>query len=88
MDLLTGTPLQAGTRETFLPQAPAGINAAMVGMLAAAFAQAIRTSAVHGWRDVAIMLAGLVRLVRLRFSPVLVGGLTVCASLASLRLPR
>jgi chromate transporter len=46
-----------------------GVNAAVVGVLAAAFVHPVWTSAVHSIRDVAIALAAFVALVRWRVAP-------------------
>ena len=46
-----------------------GVNASVVGVLAAAFVHPVWTSAVHSLRDVAIALAAFVLLVRWRIAP-------------------
>jgi chromate transporter len=57
----------------------AGINAAVVGILGAAFYQPILSSAVHDRADVAVALAGFAALYGMRLSPVLV--VAICAIL-------
>jgi chromate transporter len=57
-----------------------GINAAVVGLLAAALYQPVWTSAVRGPVDAAIAAAGLGLLVLARLPPWLIVLLTVCAT--------
>ncbi|MGH7329057.1 MAG: chromate transporter, partial [Polyangiaceae bacterium] len=57
--------------ETFR-QALAGVNAAVVGILGAAFYSPILTSAVHDRVDAAIALAGFAMLYGIRLPPVIV----------------
>jgi chromate transporter len=61
--------------------AMAGINAALVGLLAAALCNPVWTSAVRGIGDTAIALAGFALLVVWRTPPLLVALLTVAAGL-------
>jgi chromate transporter len=56
-----------------------GLNAAVVGLLAAAFYDPVWTSAIHTRWDVALALAAFGLLVHARLSPVLV---VACAALA------
>jgi chromate transporter len=58
----------------------AGINAAVVGILGAAFYDPVCTTAVHGTADAAIAAASAVLLIRFRSPPVLIAGL--CAAVA------
>jgi chromate transporter len=60
----------------------AGINAAVVGMLAAAFYDPVCTTAIRGMPDAPIALAGFVLLQRWKVSPLLVLALCVGASCA------
>ncbi len=62
----------------------AGINAAVVGLLAAALYDPVWVSAVQSRVDIAIVLAGFVLLQRLRTPPILIAGLCVGASVAQL----
>ncbi len=61
-------------------QALAGINAAVVGLLAAALYDPVWRSAILGWTDAALALGALALLLSLRVSPLLVIGLTAAAS--------
>ncbi|MDR3418714.1 MAG: chromate efflux transporter [Nevskia sp.] len=60
----------------------AGVNAAVVGVLGAALYDPVWTSAVHGGRDAAIAVAGLLLLERWRMPPVLL--VVFCVALAGL----
>jgi chromate transporter len=62
-------------------RALAGVNAAVVGILAAALYDPIWTTSITGPADVGIALAGLLLLERWRIAPVLVVALTVVAAL-------
>jgi chromate transporter len=61
-------------------RAIAGINAAVVGILAAAFYDPLWTSTVAGVSDLVIAAAGFVLLARFRMSPLLVVALSVAAA--------
>jgi chromate transporter len=61
----------------------AGVNAAVVGVLAAALYDPVWTSAVHGWSDVAIAGVGLVLLSATRTPVLAVLATCVLASIAS-----
>ncbi len=67
--------------------ASAGVNAAVVGVLGAALYDPIWTSAVHGGRDVAIAVVGLLLLERWRLPPLVIVGYSVAASLVSALMP-
>jgi chromate transporter len=58
----------------------AGINAAVVGILGAAFYDPVCTTAIRGGPDAAVAAAGAVLLVRFRAPPVLIAGLCVAAA--------
>ena len=58
----------------------AGINAAVVGMLGAAFYDPVCTTAIRGAADAAIAAASAVLLIRFRPPPVLIAGLCVAAA--------
>lgn len=69
--LLLTAALPAWQRLTAWPGAApmlAGINASVVGLLAAALYDPVLIQAVHHWRDVAIVAVGLVMLARLRLA--------------------
>ncbi|TWI02915.1 chromate transporter [Luteimonas cucumeris] len=51
-------------RNARMQAALAGINAAVVGLLLAALYRPVWTSAVHGWMDVALVVLGIVALIR------------------------
>ncbi|MCE1241422.1 MAG: chromate efflux transporter [Azonexaceae bacterium] len=57
-------------------RAMSGINAAVVGILAAALYNPVWTSAIHRWPDLAMALAAFTLLISGRVSPVLVVALT------------
>jgi chromate transporter len=59
----------------------AGVNAAVVGVLAAALYTPVWTGAVHGVWDIAVAGAGLVLLMKLRVAPVIVAALCVLATI-------
>lgn len=63
--------------------AMAGVNAGVVGILAAALVDPVIASAVKSPADIAIAAAAFALLVRLRWPPVLVVGLTAAAAVAS-----
>jgi chromate transporter len=65
----------------------AGVNAAVVGVLGAALYDPIWTSAVHGGRDVAIAVVGVLLLERWRLPPLAIVGFSVAASLVSALMP-
>jgi chromate transporter len=71
-----------------LAQAPAaaailaGINAAVVGVLAAALYNPVCTTAIHSGVDAAVALAGVVLLQHWRVPPILVVALCVVVSVA------
>lgn len=67
-------------------RAIAGVNAAVVGLLAAALYDPIWTSAVRGRVDVAIALVALLLLMRWRLSPIVVVAWCVLASVAGVLL--
>lgn len=71
------------TRHSMLRAAISGINAAVVGVLGAAFYDPVWTSAVHGGSDVAIGAAGLLLLQKWSAPPIAVVALCVAASLAA-----
>lgn len=58
----------------------AGINAAVVGILGAAFYDPVCTTAVRGGADAAVAAAGALLLIRFRLPPVLIAGLCVAAA--------
>ncbi|MDE2302105.1 MAG: chromate efflux transporter [Sphingomonadales bacterium] len=60
----------------------AGTNAVVVGILAAALYDPICKTALHGLRDAAIALLGLILLMRLRVPPVAVVAATLACTLA------
>ncbi len=60
----------------------AGVNAAVVGILAAALYDPVWTTAIRSGADVAIAVAGLALLERWRVPPVVVVGLCVAASVS------
>ena len=60
----------------------AGINAAVVGVLAAALYKPVWASAVRSFVDVAIVLVALVLLMRFKRPPILIAALCVGASIA------
>jgi chromate transporter len=60
-----------------------GINAAVVGLLAAALYTPVWISAVRAPVDIAIVLVALALLVRLKTAPILIAALCVCASLTT-----
>ena len=64
-------------------RAIAGVNAAVVGLLAAALYDPIWTSVVRSWVDIAIALLGLLLLMRWRLSPIVVVAWCVLASIAA-----
>lgn len=65
-------------------QAAAGINAAVVGLLASALYDPVWTSAIRSWVDCAIAIAAFALLMVFKVSPVAVVGFTaVCGWLAS-----
>ena len=70
-------------RQPRAASAMAGINAAVVGLLAAAFWDPVLTQGVRGAMDVAIVLAGLVALMAARLSAGWVALVCVAASLAA-----
>jgi chromate transporter len=59
----------------------AGINAAVVGLLAAALYNPVWLSAVRAPLDVAIVLVALVLLLRFKAPPILIAAFCVCASI-------
>ena len=71
--------LSAGTRAR---DAMAGVNAAVVGLLASALYDPVWTSAVHGARDLALAAAGFAALVALRAPPLVVVVLMGAAGVA------
>jgi chromate transporter len=64
----------------------AGINAAVVGILAAAFYDPVCTTAIRGIADAAVAAASVVLLIRLKTPPVLIAGLCVVAAVGLSRL--
>lgn len=65
-------------------QAAAGINAAVVGLLASALVDPVWTSAIHSFADCVIAVAAFVLLVVFKVSPVaVVGFAAVCGWLVS-----
>jgi chromate transporter len=60
-----------------------GINAAVVGLLAAALYNPVWTSAVHSAVDVATVIVAFLLLQRCTIPPVLIAALCVSASLAT-----
>jgi chromate transporter len=60
----------------------AGINAAVIGLLAAALYNPVWTGAVHSVIDVLVVLAALFLLQRYKLPPILIAGLCVVASLS------
>jgi chromate transporter len=70
-------------RHAKLGAALRGINAAVVGILAAALYNPVWQTAVHGWIDIVIAMFGLLLLVRWRFAPIAVVVLTVTCSVAA-----
>ncbi len=50
-------------------RALSGVNAAVVGLLLAAFYDPVITSAIHGWTDLVLALFGLIALTGLRLPP-------------------
>jgi len=62
-----------------------GINASVVGVLAAALYRPLITTAVHGFADAGIALAALILLVYFRLQPwIIVLGVTLVSMLAVL----
>jgi chromate transporter len=59
----------------------AGINAAVVGILGAAFYNPVCTTAIRGAADAAVAAASALLLIRFRQPPVLIAGLCVAAAL-------
>ncbi|HEY0801030.1 MAG TPA: chromate efflux transporter [Steroidobacteraceae bacterium] len=70
-------------RHARLRAALSGINAAVVGILAAALYNPVWKTAVHGWIDIAIAIFGLLLLARWRVAPIAVVVLTVTCSIAA-----
>lgn len=60
----------------------AGINATVIGLLAAALYTPVWTGAVHSVIDVLVVLAALLLLQRYKLPPILIAGLCVVASLS------
>jgi chromate transporter len=73
-------------RRSFAARAIAGVNAAVVGLLAAALYDPVWTGAVRGPVDVAIALIGFTLLVAWRVSPLLVVLWCVVASIGTVFL--
>jgi chromate transporter len=65
----------------------AGINAAVVGILGAAFYNPVCTTAIRGTADAAVALASALILIRFRPPPVLIAGLCVAAAVGLSLLP-
>lgn len=63
-------------------QAIAGVNAAVVGILAAALYDPVWTSAVHSWKDLSLVLAAISLLVLIRLPPLVVIAATVLTAMA------
>jgi chromate transporter len=70
-------------RHAKLRAALSGINAAVVGVLAAALYNPVWKTAVHGWIDILIAALGLLLLARWRVAPIAVVLLTVTCSVAA-----
>lgn len=68
-------------RQQGMRQAIAGINAAVVGVLAAALYDPVWTSAIHSWQDFALALAAFGLLMYARLSPVIVVVVTALAAM-------
>lgn len=83
--LVTGfLPLQASIRDNVLARrALAGVNAAVVGILAAALYNPLWTTGVRSLPDIVIALGGLVLLLRWRVPPLVVVIATMAASVAA-----
>jgi chromate transporter len=64
----------------------AGINAAVVGILAAAFYDPVCITAIRGSADAAVAAAGVVLLIRFKTPPVLIAALCVAAAVGLSRL--
>jgi chromate transporter len=64
----------------------AGINAAVVGILAAAFYDPVCITAIRGSADAAVAAAGVVLLIRFKTPPVLIAALCVVAAVGLSRL--
>ena len=81
--LVAALPFWRGLRrETHAQSAMAGINAAVVGLLAAALYNPAFVSAVLGPRDFAVAAAALALLVAWRAPPLLVAALAAAAGVA------
>lgn len=66
-------------------RALSGVNAAVVGLLLAAFYDPVITSAIHGWTDVVLALFGLIALMGLRLPPwIVVAGAAAVGALLGL----
>ncbi len=66
-------------------RALSGVNAAVVGLLLAAFYDPVITSAIHGWSDVVLALFGLIALMGLRLPPwIVVAGAAAIGALLGL----
>lgn len=75
-------PFQAALQRSIPARAAlAGINAAVIGILAAALYEPLWTTAVRGVGDMAVALVAFVLLTRLRWPPLAIVVLTVLASL-------
>src|SRR5581483_1404620 len=73
-------------RRPVATSALAGVNAAVVGLLAAALYYPVWVSAVHSWTDVGIVGAAFLMLQRLRAPPVLIAALCALTSIASAKI--
>lgn len=75
-------------RNARMQAALAGVNAAVVGLLLAALYRPVWTSAVHGWVDVALVVSGVVALIRWKLPPwlVVLGMALAGLAMGSLRL--
>ena len=74
---------QAIVRRPIAVKAVAGLNAAVVGLLAAALYDPVWTSAVKDWTDILIAGIGFVLLITKRASPIIVVVWCVIASIAA-----
>jgi len=64
----------------------AGINAAVVGVLAAAFYDPVCTTAIRGGADAAVAVGAVVLLIRFKLPPMLIAALCVIAAVGLARL--
>jgi chromate transporter len=72
----------AGTRAGL-----AGVNAAVVGVLAATLISPVATSAIHGLKDLIIVLLGLLALQHWHVPPIVLVGLSIVLALSMSALP-